>query len=100
MSAHTTFFPLPWSAKHIGITDGGIPVCEIRAATGPVVAEYVFGPDATLIIRAANAHDDLLAACNRALSVIGSLHSDGTDPYVMEAEASIRAAIAKAGSTT
>lgn len=39
---------------------------------------------------------ELLAACNRALSMLGSLHPDGTDPYVIEGEASIRAAIAKA----
>jgi len=83
--------PTPWSAGYI---DPDLPGGFIESANGKNVAIYYAGPEtavgeegeanAAFIVRAANNHETLLAACKHALAkCVGELEP-------------IRAAIAKA----
>jgi hypothetical protein len=95
---HTSLLPLTWNNT----------TREIRNAEGYIVVEVKahramgYGP---LLVRAVNAHDDLLTACERILDSHGECSkSDVADQVVrlrvpMATMAAVGAAVAKANPT-
>lgn len=89
--------PLPWSMHETGKNDV-TTVHHISNANGSLIAEYVMPADAALIVRAVNAHSDLLAALESVMqwgNDSGKMFKFAaeSDSGVMQA---IHAAIAKA----
>lgn len=92
--------PTPWYVDYNDVSDYQLP---IKHESGAVIADVCLlesdhvsvteRVDAEFILRACNAHDDLLAACERAIEVIDNPdHEIGCTCYA----ADLRAAIAKA----
>jgi hypothetical protein len=100
MSKYT---PGPWSVDGIAIVGGDRKdVClmgepALYAGDSPRVCLNA-DANAAFIVRACNAHDDLLAACEAARSWLGDFHSDAKSwPDDLAAlSGKLRAAIAKA----
>lgn len=80
----------PWSVDEDG---------EIQDAAGNKVVDCTIttSADRDLIIRAVNAHDELLAACKAAVDGAGEYDPDELAIMDWDTVAQIRAAIAKAG---
>lgn len=99
MSAHT---PVPWTAGFHGLTvDAVHPVRNDATGTTPLAfTTGYFGleqqeANTAFIVRACNAHDDLVAAL-RAVVACGALDRSGADANTANALAVARAAIRKA----
>lgn len=91
----------PWSQAGIAFPDSDRPWTNIwgpRASpdhqSGPMIAREVSLPDAELIVRAVNAHDDLLAVCRELLDS-AEYWSDYDVPLGIVDR--LRAAVEKAG---
>lgn len=87
--------PTPWSVRPAH--DGSFVIATGREAEGGVVARRNSGSgtslaDAAFIVRAANSHDELVAALSALLAAYEYRVGDGLTPLITNA----RAALAKA----
>jgi hypothetical protein len=100
--SESTHTPGPW--RLASVDDGDeLRVLVRNGFTTPIATFHRHGPgngqgNAAFALRAANCHDDLLAACEAAQSWIADFHADARDwPDNMDAlSAKLRAAIEKA----
>lgn len=89
----------PWGVIPPGGPQGAFPAIW-NPDTGRIVADRIFGDtdiaNAEFIVRACNAHDALLAACEEALGVLHWYRRYGNQGGIEYAIADATAAIAKA----
>jgi hypothetical protein len=98
--------PTPWSISDLKTIEGDSMVCAGEGHGYGLVASVTIPQDAAFIVRAVNAHDDLVKAlekAQRALAMIvapeaikatSAIHAFA---QAFEAEVSARAALSKAG---
>ncbi len=88
-----------WRVQPMGTSSLDDVICNIETDYA-VVAEYVLQKDADIIVRAVNAHDDLVAALQALFDadMEHCMRGDGKDDQ-LSAIALARAAIAKATAT-
>ncbi|MGE3526634.1 MAG: hypothetical protein AB7I33_12010 [Gemmatimonadales bacterium] len=96
--------PLPWRVAALDAGDVSIvsgpeyPGCEFVVTDGTGAFNAVGANDAALIVRAVNAHDDLVYAVKLALEHWHKWRIQD-DPNVQGAEEAMKAALAKAEAT-
>jgi len=67
--ARTSFHGLPDSKNYVTIHNAVVSICKMTGSEGMQIEEV---PDAALIVRSVNCHDDMLAACKAAKKFLES----------------------------
>lgn len=93
----TQHTPTPWHDE-IG-APGSSSGLTVRDENGNIIARVGSIDDAAFIVRACNAHDELVAALRGLLDATKDIRGIDPEEYKPEAFATARAALAKAGAT-